>query len=347
MLNKVAQDIVDILNDYENNNMTVQHVLTWVNQFDDVDREFILNELLNIFKQTYYSKEKCIEILKEYIGFLSGHYQYTAVTDFLRNTVFLDLQNEEDSQKELLALLNDILIKEYGITLRDCGKKPMHYVYLDDILATGNKTFTDLSNWLKTQNDADNDITNYDYVKKENIKLNICFLCLHTWGYSNVEYRLMMEFDVKIKKHLSFFRYFEIENNIKAHNAKLNHMLPIDNQDNEFKTYLNSLEDAVKFEDRAFRKNTQPSSEELFSSPENRTRLENIFLRKGIEILQQVQNLTVKQIRPLGYTIKSHRTFGLGTLFFTFRNIPNNCPIVFWWGSKWYPLFIVKNRGKK
>lgn len=346
MLNKIAKDIVDIINDYENNEMTVDHVLTWVNQFAEIDREFILNELVGIFKKTYYPKNKCIEILKEYIEFLSKHHQYTSINDFLANTIFLDLQGEEASQKELLALLNSILLKNYSISIKDCGKKQIHYVYLDDVLATGNRTFTDLSNWLKAQNEIDPNITNYDYIKRENIKLNICFFCLHTWGYNNVEYRLMMEFDEKIKKHLSFFRYYAVENNIKAHNAKLNQMLPIDNEDNEIKAYLNTLIYADKFEDRAFRKSTQPSKEELFSSSENRIRLENIFLKKGIEILQQVHNLTVKQIRPLGYTIKSHKTFGLGTLFFTFRNIPNNCPIVFWWGSKWHPLFRVKNRGK-
>lgn len=347
MINEIAQDIAGILKDYENNEMTVAHILKWVNQFEEEDREFILSELAVIFKKTYFSKERCLEILKGYIVFLSNHFKYNSVKDFLLNTIFLDLQSEQKSQKELLILLDQILIDEYGLSLNDCGKQHTHYVYLDDILATGNKIFYDLSNWLKQLNLVDISKTNYEYIKERGTKLDICLLCLHTWGYSNVEYRLMQEFDEKIKKCLTFFRYYAVENNIKAHNAKLNLMLPVENQNNEIKAYLNTLEGAMKYEDRAFRKTIQPSKEELFSSSENRIRLENIFLTKGIEILQQVDNLNVKQLRPLGYTVKSHKTFGLGTLFFTFRNIPNNCPIVFWWGSNWYPLFKLKNRGNK
>ena len=52
--------------------------------------------------------------------------------------------------------------------------------------------------------------------------------------------------------------------------------------------------------------------------------------------------------RPLGDTVKSHKTLGTGTLFFTWRNISNTCPIVFWWdvfGHNWTPLFSLKNRG--
>src|SRR5690606_13042011 len=109
--------------------------------------------------------------------------------------------------------------------------------------------------------------------------------------------------------------------------------------------YLNSI-DASANADRAYRPTHKPAEEKLFSSPASRNRLETLFLVKGIEILSRVGELKVQQIRPLGYTVKSHKTFGLGTLFFTYRNIPNNCPIVFWWGSNnWKPLFVLKNRG--
>lgn len=136
-----------------------------------------------------------------------------------------------------------------------------------------------------------------------------------------------------------------IENNIKDYSPKLNNMVPIDNQDPVIHEYLNSL-NAVNKSEYAFRLSTQPHEENLFSSSVARNRLEILFLTKGIEILSRVGELKVGQIRPLGYTVKSHKTFGLGTLFFTYRNIPNNSPIVFWWGSNnWRPLFVVKNRG--
>ncbi len=162
-----------------------------------------------------------------------------------------------------------------------------------------------------------------------------------------MKFRLMKELDESVKDYVKFFSSFEVQNQIKGHNPKLNLMVPIEEgQPREVINYLNSLE-ATANADRAYRKINQPAKEEFFSSPENRVRLENVFLKKGVELLQHVKTLSVKQIRPLGYTIKSHKTFGLGTLFFTYRNIPNNCPIVFWWGNNWYPLFKLKNRGKK
>jgi hypothetical protein len=61
-----------------------------------------------------------------------------------------------------------------------------------------------------------------------------------------------------------------------------------------------------------------------------------------------IQSDVRPNIRPLGLINPTYRTFGLGTHFFTWRNIPNNSPLVFWWevpGHNWIPLFPVMNRG--
>ncbi|SFW90326.1 phosphoribosyltransferase-like protein [Chitinophaga sancti] len=344
MLGDLSKKISTILNDYENNRMTEEHVVKWVCQFDEADRVFILEELSIIFEKTYLTKDECKNFLKVAINYLTKTYGYSSGEELMVNTVILDLQKDGKSQKELIDLLGEVLQENYNMTLDNCGQTHSHYLYLDDVLATGNTLFTNLCNWLKSSNAHNAAITNYEYIKQKDIKVSLCFTCLHSWGANNTEYRLMMEFDDKIKKYIKFSRAYEIENNAKAYNSKLNLMIPIADQPNEIKAYLTSL-DADKYEDRAYRKEGTPISETLFSSAANRIRLENIFLRKGIEILSQVKTLTVKQIRPLGYTIKSHKTFGLGTMFFTYRNIPNNCPIVFWWGNNWYPLFNLKNRG--
>ena len=341
-----AQRIIDIIGDYENNAMTTGHVIDWVSQFEVGDQEFILDELAVIFEKTYYSKLKCKELLSGYLKYLKEHYKYADVPTFLKSTVFLDLQAEHKSQKELLALLNEIILEEYQMSLDDCGQVPGHYLYLDDVLSTGNTIYGQLANWLNEPNLTDGSKTNLAYLKAKNIKLSVCLLCMHQWGQSNVEYRLMVNIDNETKKHITYFRFYEIENNLKALKPALNLMLPLDNQLAEVGNYLSTLEGANTNADRAFRKSNQPIEEKLFSSSEARNRIEDIFLKKGIEILGRVQNLNVKAIRPLGYTVKSHKTLGLGTLFFTYRNIPNNCPIVFWWGNNnWRPLFVLKNRG--
>jgi hypothetical protein len=347
MLEEKAKDIVDIIGDYENNEMTVAHIVEWVSQFDEPDREFILNELTGIFGKTYFSKAKCYKILKEYLEYLAGRFKYQSVKDFLGNAIFLDVQAEHKSQKDLLSMLDEILQKEFKTQLALCGKnEPKHFIYLDDVLATGNKIFFDLEEWFKGTSNFDGSKTNYEFLKANKLRLNVCVICCHTWGYSNVDFRLSKLLNEKAEKVVEFFRYYEIENNLKEHDAKLNLVYPCDEQPNEVKLYLNSLEYAIYYEDRAFRKKTFPKQETLFSSPENRIRLENIFLMKGLEILKHVENLKAKGMRPLGFTMPKNKTLGLGTLFFTYRNIPNNCPIIFWWSSNyWKPLFVLKNRG--
>jgi hypothetical protein len=45
--------------------------------------------------------------------------------------------------------------------------------------------------------------------------------------------------------------------------------------------------------------------------------------------------------RPLG--LVPLQTLGFGSTIVTFRNCPNNCPLVLWAGHPWYPLFPRKN----
>ena len=86
----------------------------------------------------------------------------------------------------------------------------------------------------------------------------------------------------------------------------------------------------------------------IFSNIEGRQLLEREFLRAGEKIVgfskKKIQNL-----KPLGY---SNYDPGFGSLFVTYRNCPNNCPLALWFGDpsyqendpfhpfgKWYPLF--------
>lgn len=345
-MSEKAEAISHVLSDYENNKMTPEHILNWVNQFEVEDRGFILDELLHIFQQTYLSKSKCRQLLQTSIEQWAMKFNYNDISSFITETVFLDLQPPHKSQRELLDLLDEVLKEFYGCSLAQSGQKVKRYIYLDDVLSTGSTIFRNLDEWFKSTNDIDCTKTNFQFIDSRKIKVEICVLCCHSWGLSNAEYRLVQTVHPSIKTHVRWYWFYEVQNNLKDFNQHLNHMLPIKDNNPMVSNYLNSLE-AVANADRAYRQATQPSNEKLFSSAISRNRLETLFLVKGIEMLSQVGELKVKQIRPLGYTIKSHKTFGLGTLFFTYRNIPNNCPIVFWWKSNnWKPLFILKNRGE-
>ncbi len=90
----------------------------------------------------------------------------------------------------------------------------------------------------------------------------------------------------------------------------------------------------------AFRNVNDPKEENFFSSAEDRIRYEQILLEKGFEIMKSIDHINANSLRPLGMTNPSNKTLGTGTHFFTWRNVSNTCPIVFWWGSNdWYSLF--------
>lgn len=147
-----ADSIAELLADYQNNTMTSDHILNWVSQFEAGDQEFILDELLHIFKQTYLSKENCKQRLKNYIEYWIKEFKYVDVPSFIKETVFLDLQPAHKSQKELLILLNEILINEYNCDLSLSGQIAKRYIYLDDVLSTGGTIFRNLDDWFKTPN---------------------------------------------------------------------------------------------------------------------------------------------------------------------------------------------------
>jgi hypothetical protein len=86
---------------------------------------------------------------------------------------------------------------------------------------------------------------------------------------------------------------------------------------------------------------TPPGTGELkiLSSDEGRELLEQQFLAKGAYIRTVCPMLNEYQ-RPLGNMVLE--TLGFGSTIVTFRNCPNNAPLVFWAGDPWHPLFLRK-----
>jgi hypothetical protein len=78
---------------------------------------------------------------------------------------------------------------------------------------------------------------------------------------------------------------------------------------------------------------------QFFSSEAGRHLLEQEFLKTGLYIRSRCPHLNTYQ-RPLGNMVLD--TLGFGSLFVTFRNCPNNCPLALWAGEPWYPLFPRK-----
>ena len=171
--------------------------------------------------------------------------------------------------------------------------------------------------------------------------------CLHTWGHSFQRFRLKKEFEDRIDAKIYWLYDYKVENHAKWNDQSLNIAFPIEEQPPNVKAYLANLT-ASKYEDYAYRKSHNPVNEIFFTSSENRIIYENLILQKGISIIEMIQGEKKPNLRPLGLINPNYKTFGLGTHFFTWRNIPNNSPLVFWWevqGHNWLPLFPVVNRG--
>jgi len=352
MLESLAEDIVTITSDYHHDHdsefeMTTDHVMGWVNQFEEADREFILSELKHILNQgVYISKAKAKELLWDFVNRATRYLGYETIDLFLGETHFISSQAEHKSQTILLGILNELLLENTAYTLETCGSIGVrNHIYLDDIIASGGKFNEEIYRYISEKNIL-------DALKNKEVRILSYFFCIHTWGTANARYVLKNRFGEENYflniKDFPVFAYYYIQNNIKEYNQSLNLVYP-EKTKNEYDIYLNSLDQAIRQTDRGYRKQNQPSQETFFSSKENRVRLEQIFLDKGIEIISRIQDEESKRKhRPLGKTYPSYKTFGTGTLFFCWRNISNTCPIVFWWDNpahNWRGLFPLQNRG--
>lgn len=348
-MEELASALFEVIKDYRNEDgvqLNNEHIINWANQFGD-DAEFVLTEVSHIISQVYISKEKAKSLIEWHVSKLISHFGYSNVTDLLVNTEFLDLQPALKSQPVILLLLEEVLNEKFGESYIKYKTYPkVNFVYFDDILASGSTIGNQIEDWLKASNPEG--VSNIENVLNNNYRLSINLFCLHTWGHAFQKFRFIKAFEDKIDRKIAWFYNYEIQNHAKWNNQKFNVAFPIEEeQPKNVKSYLLNLT-AEKYEDYAYRKPNAPITESFFTSSENRIKYENILLEKGLNIIGMIQNDVKPNIRPLGLINPRYKTFGLGTHFFTWRNIPNNCPLVFWWevaGHDWKPLFPVANRG--
>ncbi len=346
---ELIQGIFNIIQDYhcdEPTSLTKGDIENWINQFPLDDRYFFLSEFLHILQQgIYLSKAEAKEKLNENLLLVFRKLGYTDVSRFIKQTVFLNMQKEGKSQPELLKMLTSIVKDKYGLTINTgLDKDAKNYVYIDDIVATGKTVRTDLNKWLQ-EKDIDG-ISFADKIKKGALQLVVSAFCSHTWAENNIHwiFKCSYENDIFLKQPL-FVSSYKIENHVHP-SSRLNFAYP-QYDATIAKSYFDTL--SGNYEDKAFRATNTPKKETFYSSPENRIRFENIMLIKGIAILERVQKKNPAH-RPLGATNPSYKTMGTGTLFFTWRNVSNTCPLIFWWDNAshgWKRLFPLKNRGSK
>jgi hypothetical protein len=209
-----------------------------------------------------------------------------------------------------------------GLEVADCGKTPSCYVYIDDGLFSGNHILADLKDWLTDK--APNDAT-----------VHVIVIALHRGGqyYARINLERAAQ-ALKKKIKCTWWRIVTLEDRrtyINNSDVLRPTSIPTDQVTQAYvqaMTYKPVLR-------------TPPGTGDLkiFSSEEGRNLLEQEFLAKGAYI-RTVCPLLNQYQRPLGNMVLE--TLGFGSTIVTFRNCPNNAPLVFWAGNPWNPLFSRK-----
>lgn len=309
---------------------TPDHVDRWVCQFPDDVQLPLLQELDHILKQTYLSKKDATTFLGKLLENkgLAGE----DPSGFWKKANFLNIQQKGNSQKELLAIFDEVLEAKYGFKTSRCGATGGDFLYLDDVMFTGFHIGDDLEAWITRDAPA-------------HAVVHVIVLGLYKFGHWKVSNRLEKVVESSGKKiEIKYWRAATFENR-KIVRGESDVLWPTGLPDDPSLTaYLESLHgEKYPFEPR-------PAGGKLgiFSSEESRQLLEREMLLAGVKILADWGSHS-GSIRPLGF---SPFGLGFGSMVVTFRNCPNTCPLALWWGDpktdtnsplgKWYPLFPRK-----
>jgi hypothetical protein len=314
---------------------TLDHLERWICQFTGDVQIPLLRELDYVLKKTYFTK-----------SFVDGFLGQLVVNDklagahpceFWKGVSLLEIQQNGNSQTEMLKLFEQSLQKHCGMTLGECTGAGGQYIYLDDVLFSGYRIGNDLSAWISSE-------------APQKAEVHIIVIATHELGEWKCRDRL--EKDARdAGKEIKFYFWpalsFENRNKYRDTSEVL---WPASLPDNaQLKAYM-AEEAKFPFEPRRVGGKLRHN---IFSSEQGRQLLEQEFLLAGVRIRAYSQNPN-RAVRPLGF---SSFGLGFGSMIVTFRNCPNNCPLALWWGdpeagassplSKWYPLFPRKTYSKE
>lgn len=303
--------------------LDADHVNAWIGQFHEDVRDPILREIDHVLGKTYLNRTTVKGFLKELASLpdlTSGNPE-----KFWKNATILNIQRAGSSQKELLALFDEILQEEHGFGLADCGEEDNVAIYIDDVVFTGGHVRGDLVAWIQER-------------APRAVAIHIIVMAYHLGGQYFAEGKIIEEAK-KVGKgvELRWWRIHAIEDR-RYYINNCDVLRPVRIPDYELtRQYAAGL--AAQGFPPILRRPGSTGPANFFSSEEGRDLLEQQFLIAGTDIREMCPLLNQYQ-RPLGNMVL--RTLGFGALLVTFRNCANNCPLAFWAGDPWVPLFPRK-----
>lgn len=298
------------------------HVERWVKQFEAGVQDAILAEIDHILHKTYITKQNATAFLES----LATDAKVTGGdhSSFWQNAGILSIQAGGGSQREMLSVFDRVLTTKVGFGVDRCQATSGVYVYLDDAIFSGTRLRMDLESWLPNA--------------PQDIYIHVIAMGLHRGGIWHARTRVEAAARALGKTiKLQFWRCIEIEDR----RSEINNCdvlrpsgLPADALVQAY---------AAELVEQGFppilRTQAGVGPLAIFTSPTSRELIEQEMLKAGAKIRDMCPRLPAA-MRPLGFT--GLRTLGFGAHVITYRNCPNNCPLAFWVGDPWYPLFPRK-----
>lgn len=312
-----------MISDYRNGEIPTpddSHVDRWISQFPAAVRDPILSELLHVFRWTYFSRAKVQTFIDSIV--VNANFAGTDPCAFWQGVKVLNLQTAGHSQKDMLTLLGDSLQRQCGLAMELCGISPHTYLYLDDAVFSGGRVRSDIINWVKEAAPA-------------SAKLAVLVIGSHKLGewYSAKKIREAAKAAGKAieLKWWQAASYEDRKTAVNNSDVLRPTAIPVDPAT---QAYVAGLKQAP-----IIRAVGGKSPIGVFSGEPGRHLLEQEFLTAGVRVRGMCPHLN-DFMRPLGNML--FESLGFGSTIVTYRNCPNNAPLVFWAGNPWYPLFPRK-----
>jgi hypothetical protein len=332
----LTKKIADIICFYRNGEFGVydhSHVERWASQFDAEEKTIVLEETYKILKRNFITKETFIKFVDVLID--SGSVYKNDKDEYWKKVSALDIQQNGNSQSELNDIFASKISEQYGVNDL-IGKISDEYIYLDDFIFSGNRLYSDMSHWI---------------VSNAPVNCRVCIITIgwYLYGQWSTDKKLKdlaKNSGKSIDIVFASFTEFRLENRLfKKDYSEVFWPTASVTQLDGYSRFLENENFTPKYRIVNGVKNN------VFSNS-RRDEYEKILFKYGLKIMSfPSSNSSV--VKPLGYS--TFKGFGFGSTIFTFRNCPNNNPLVFWWGdptahsshpfSNWYPLLQRKAYG--
>ena len=324
LLDSIAQTIADY-REGEVEPRTPDIIENWIEQFPPDTQTPLLTALNDVFKKTYFTRNK----FKHFLQSLASTDKLSpgsAPAEYWKDVNFLDIQQGGSSQKDILLMFDEVLQEIHGFKLSDTGSDGGDFIYLDDCIGTGSRVRGDICTWLEDNT-------------PDQMEIHIITPILHTgaWWVEGKIKETAIANNKEISLHYWRLDEFYMENRL-AHRDHSDVLWPTTLPDHadvqSYAKYLEENGNPVRL-----RNPGNSGSSGIFTSDEQKMFIEQALLIRGCQIKREYDNLP-DNARPLGF--HNLDCLGFGSMFITYRNCPNNCPLSFWVEQDEYPALFPR-----